>query len=95
VRRSGRTDGADGLVKQPGAPIINDIVFPTVVDYRGLFEAAYTAQLLLDPSSKVVAVSDAYLRVTGLARSALVGCSIYEVPPYLELSAAREFCPRR
>ena len=52
-----------------------------VPDFRALFEAAPGCYLVLDPSLRVVAVSDAYLRATMTERAAIVGRGLFEIFP--------------
>ncbi|MEV5834876.1 ATP-binding protein [Nocardia sp. NPDC052112] len=52
-----------------------------VVDYRALFEAAPGLYLVLDPSLRIVAVSDAYVHATMTERSDILGRDIFDVFP--------------
>lgn len=51
------------------------------VPFRGILEAVPDAYLILDPSFRVVAVSDAYLRATMTERGTIVGRGLFEVFP--------------
>jgi PAS domain S-box-containing protein len=51
------------------------------VDYRSLFESAPDLYLVLDPTLKIVAVSDAYLAATGTSRGEILGKNLFEVFP--------------
>ncbi|MEV6140220.1 ATP-binding protein [Nocardia sp. NPDC051990] len=51
------------------------------VDYRALLEAAPSLYLVLDPSLRIVAVTDAYLQATMTERSDIVGREIFDVFP--------------
>jgi signal transduction histidine kinase len=50
-------------------------------DFRRLFEAAPDAYLVLDPSLKIVAVTDSYLAATMTVRDRIVGRDLFEVFP--------------
>ncbi|WP_433733674.1 ATP-binding protein [Nocardia sp. CA-129566] len=52
-----------------------------VVDYRALFEAAPGLYLVLDPSLRIVAVSEAYMQATMTERPDILGRDIFEVFP--------------
>jgi signal transduction histidine kinase/ActR/RegA family two-component response regulator len=51
------------------------------LDFRSLFESAPGCYLVLDPELVIVAVSDAYLRVTMTRREQIVGRGLFEVFP--------------
>jgi signal transduction histidine kinase len=51
------------------------------VDYKVLFESAPGPYLVLDPSFRIVAVSDAYLAVTMTRREDIVGRNMFDVFP--------------
>lgn len=51
------------------------------LDFQLLFEGAPGAYLVLDPSLRIAAVTDAYLAVTGLERDGIVGKDLFEVSP--------------
>ena len=50
-------------------------------DFRVLFETTPTPYLVLSPDLIIVAVNDAYLRVTLTARESLLGCHVFEAFP--------------
>src|SRR5919206_964508 len=50
-------------------------------DYRALFHAAPGLYLVLDPSFRIVAVSDAYLAATMTRREDILGRDIFDVFP--------------
>jgi len=50
-------------------------------DFRALFESAPGLYLVLDPTLKIVAVSDAYARATMTNRDEILGRSIFDVFP--------------
>jgi signal transduction histidine kinase/ActR/RegA family two-component response regulator len=50
-------------------------------DFRALFESAPGLYLVLDPSFRIVAVSDAYLRATMTERTQLLGSNIFDAFP--------------
>ncbi|WP_433191892.1 ATP-binding protein [Nocardia sp. CA-107356] len=52
-----------------------------VVDYRALFEAAPGPYLVLDPSLRIVAVTDAYMQATMTERPDILGRDIFDVFP--------------
>ncbi|MGY4103100.1 ATP-binding protein [Nocardia sp. R16R-3T] len=52
-----------------------------VVDYRALLEAAPGLYLVLDPSLRIVAVTDAYMQATLTERLDIVGREIFDVFP--------------
>ena len=56
---------------------------PPAADFRPLFESAPELLLVVDPSDKyrIVAATDAYLRVTMKQREAIVGCPLFVVFP--------------
>jgi len=54
---------------------------PTAIDFRLLFESAPGLYLVLTPSFKIVAASDAYLRATMTQREHLLGKHIFEAFP--------------
>jgi PAS domain S-box-containing protein len=51
------------------------------VDFRAVLEQAPWLYLILDPSFRIVAVSDAYLEATMTAREQIIGRDIFEVFP--------------
>jgi len=51
------------------------------IDFRLLFESAQGLYLVLTPSFKIIAVSDAYLRATKTGRDQILGRGIFEVFP--------------
>ncbi len=51
------------------------------VDFRALFESAPSRYLVLDPTRRIVAVNDAYLRATMTRREDLIGREMFEVFP--------------
>jgi len=51
----------------------------TPPDFRWLFEAAPACLVVLDPGFQVVAASDAYLRVCGIARADAIGQEIFGI----------------
>jgi PAS domain S-box-containing protein len=60
-------------------------------DLRYVFETGVEADLLLDESARVVLVSDGYLRAVAGRRDAVIGRSLFDLPPYADdepLSAA-------
>lgn len=56
------------------------------VDFRTLFESAPALYLVLDPELRILAVTDAYLQATMSRREALVGKSILDVLPQLDVA---------
>src|SRR5688572_19410395 len=54
---------------------------PGSVDYRTIFESVPGLYLILDPSFRIVAVSDAYLAATLTQRDAILGRDIFDVFP--------------
>ncbi|MEV4129574.1 response regulator [Nocardia sp. NPDC049707] len=52
-----------------------------VVDYRALFEAAPGLYLALDPSLRIIAVTDAYVQATMTERRDILGREIFDVFP--------------
>jgi PAS domain S-box-containing protein len=54
---------------------------PADVDFHRLFEGVPGSYLVLDPSFRIVAVTDAYLRATMAERAAILGRDIFEVFP--------------
>jgi two-component system cell cycle sensor histidine kinase/response regulator CckA len=52
-----------------------------MVDFRSLFQSAPNLYLALNPSLKIVAVSDAYLRATLTVRDEILGRNIFDVFP--------------
>jgi len=50
-------------------------------DFRSLFEATLSPQLVLTPDLIIVAVNEAYLQATQQSRAKLVGCGIFEAFP--------------
>ncbi len=54
---------------------------PEAIDFRRLFEKAPGCFLVLAPSLRIVAVSDAYLEATMTTRAALVGQLLFEAFP--------------
>ena len=54
---------------------------PSAPDFRVLFESAPGLFLVLDPELVIVAASDAYLKATRTARTAVVGRGIFDVFP--------------
>jgi len=54
---------------------------PSDPDFRALFEHAPGCFLVLDPSLRIVAVSDAYLTATLTERDAILGRGLFEVFP--------------
>ena len=57
---------------------------PGPTDFQLVFETDAEATLLIDETAQVVAVSAGYLRATGLARSAVLEHSLFDLPPYRE-----------
>jgi signal transduction histidine kinase len=51
------------------------------LDLRGIFEAAPGAYLVVDPSFRIVAVTDAYLAATMTVREEIVGREVFDVFP--------------
>lgn len=56
-------------------------VAPTTPDFRRLFEAVPGLYLVLDPSLRIVALSDAYARATLTRRDEIVGRNLFDVFP--------------
>jgi PAS domain S-box-containing protein len=52
------------------------------IDYRAVFETAAEAQLIVDTAAKIVDASDHYLHAIGKSRAAVIGRSLYDLPPY-------------
>ena len=52
------------------------------IDYRVAFQTAPEAQLIVDTKATVVDASDHYLHAIGRRRADVIGCSLYDLPPY-------------
>ncbi|WP_374370624.1 PAS domain-containing protein [Dongia sp.] len=59
-------------VAEPAAPVL---------DFRALFEGAPDLYLVLTPSLRIVAASDAYCRATLIQRDAVIGRQLFDVFP--------------
>ena len=51
------------------------------IDFRHLFEAGQSLQLILTPTFKIIAASDAHLRATMTERSQVIGRNVFDVFP--------------
>jgi PAS domain S-box-containing protein len=66
--------------REPSSPNRNEPAIPAA-DYRLLFESVPDPCLVLDPTLRIVAVNDAYLRATMTKEEEILGRGIFEVFP--------------
>lgn len=62
-------------------PLVATFCMTDSLNFRLLFESAPGAYLVVDPSFRIVAVTDSYLAATSLQRDALLGQDLFEVIP--------------